>query len=129
MNDAHSQDIFQSGRLHLHPIAEIQQFRPTLTYLDVLTRQKAKPAAYEEEDDDNADAVPAGKAREVVVSARGGEQSGGGMGQMTGLRREMIATARKEQKEAWVDLEWFDEAVSTPFSIHPRLFSPSPSDL
>ncbi|KAG8882785.1 hypothetical protein FRB97_007719 [Tulasnella sp. 331] len=108
--------VMRDGKLHLHRISEIQQFRPTLTYLDVMARQKSKPATLDDEGDGGDEvepAIPASapKAREVVVSARGSEASGGGMGQMSALRREMISAARKEQKEGWVDLEWFDEMV------------------
>ncbi|KAG9011459.1 hypothetical protein FRB94_008290 [Tulasnella sp. JGI-2019a] len=121
--------VMRDGKLHLHRISEIQQFRPTLTYLDVLARQKSKPATLDdgEEGDEPEPAIPAAapKAREVVVSARGGEAGGSGMGQMTALRREMIAAARKEQKGAWVDLEWFDEMDLSAGASKARLLSTS----
>ncbi|KAG8928835.1 hypothetical protein FRC03_002415 [Tulasnella sp. 419] len=122
--------ILKNGELHLHPISQTHQFRPSLTYLDVLSR-KAKPQVgddeEEDEDEGNADKGKA-PARDVQISARGSGEGAGGaaaMGGLSAVRREMIATMRKEQEEKWHDLDWYDEKTSQAEASFNALFSTS----
>ena len=107
------------GEMHLHPISETYQFRPTMTYLDLLSRKTAPTVGDEEEEEEEVPAAkPAGAAhttaKEIVVSARDAT-AGASVGGLSALRRELISTLRKEQDEKWVDLEWHEQDVSDDF--------------
>jgi len=121
------------GQLHLHPIAETHQLRPTLTYLDVLSSRKTKRfragAGSESESDDGPppdpdepapiptpkkDKKPAGEAKEVQVSARKSDEKGGQQplqGGLSSVRRDMLSIIRTEEEENWQDLEFCDGEV------------------
>ncbi len=121
------------GELHLHPVKETHQFRPTLTYLDYLTnkhRRRGGGGDSDSEDDepppdpDEPSSVtpqkPAKKARapgetkEVHVTARKAVDDKGGMqalGGMTQSRRDMLAAIRAEEDEDWQDLQYNDMEV------------------
>ena len=118
------------GKLHLHPISETHQFRPTLTYLDTLSRKnkRARGAGSDSDSDDGpppdpdeiAPAVPpkkekktAGEAKEVHVSARkSDDQSGlGGQGSLSAVRREMLHIIRTEEEEQWESLAFCNVTV------------------
>jgi DNA-directed RNA polymerase-3 subunit RPC5 len=119
---------FIPGKLHLHPINETHQFRPTLTYLDVLSRKSRRPrgAGSDSDSDDGPPPDPdevapvvipkkekkAGDAKEVHVSARKSEdQSGPGQSGLSAVRREMLHIIRTEEDEKWEDLEFCDVMV------------------
>ncbi|KAG8904386.1 hypothetical protein FRB99_001841 [Tulasnella sp. 403] len=117
--------IMKDGRLHLHPISETHQFRPTLTYLDVLQR-RAKPMVGdvdEEEDEEGGGAAQQSKpaGREVVVRASGGADAN--LGGLSALRRDIITTMRKEQEDKWVDLEWNDEYSPEAAELYGSMFA------
>jgi len=118
------------GKLHLHPISETHQFRPTLTYLDILSRKnkRSRGAGSDSDSDDGpppdpddiAPVVPlkkekkaAGEAKEVHVSARkSDEQSGlGGQGSLSTVRREILHIIRVEEEERWEDLAFCNVTV------------------
>ena len=81
-----------SGKLHLHPISEIHQLRPTLTYLDILSRKNRRRGPGSDSDSDDGpppdpDEVPvaatpkkekktSGDEKEVHVTARKSDDSG-----------------------------------------------------
>ncbi|TEB39240.1 hypothetical protein FA13DRAFT_1725217, partial [Coprinellus micaceus] len=78
--------IVRDGKLHLHPVTEAHQFRPTLTYLDSLSRKNRRGGNDSDSDDgpppdpDDPTPVvttkktkkPVGDAKEVQVSTKGG---------------------------------------------------------
>jgi DNA-directed RNA polymerase-3 subunit RPC5 len=118
------------GQLHLHPISETYQFRPTLTYMDVLSSKGRRRAGEDSDSDDGPPPDPddptplpvppkkekkikAGEAKEVSVSARKSEDKSGMqlMGGLSTARREMLAIMRAEEDEVWEDLEFCDGEV------------------
>ncbi|KIM48063.1 hypothetical protein M413DRAFT_62760 [Hebeloma cylindrosporum] len=128
---AHVLGVIRDGKLHLHPIGETHQFRPTLTYLDILSR-KSRRSRGTDSDSDSDDGPPpdpdeagpvvapkkekkaAGDAKEVHVSARKSEdQSGPGQGGLSAVRREMLHIIRAEEDEQWEDLEFRDSGESS----------------
>lgn len=132
-----------TGKLHLHPISETHQLRPTLTYMDILTRKTRRRtgADSDEESDDGpppdpdepapAPAVPkkerkAADAKEVQVAVRRNDdksmQLGGGL---TATRREMLMAIRAEEDERWEDVQYYDGEVRSESYMH--LSSPDKS--
>ena len=118
------------GKLHMHPISQTHQFRPTLTYLDILSRKnKRNRGADSDSDSDDgpppdpdeiAPAVPlkkekkvTGEAKEVHVSARkSDDQSGLGVqGSLSAVRREMLHIIRVEEEEQWESLAFCNVTV------------------
>ena len=121
------------GHLHLHPISQTHQFRPTLSYLDVLSRKsrRTRGAGDDSDSDDGPppdpdDPTPVAttskkekqpsESKEVQVSAKkamedktGTQQSWGGMSQ---VRREMLTLLRDEAEEHWEELAVCDGEVS-----------------
>ena len=128
----------------MHPIDSTHQFRPTLTYLDILSR-KSKRRKDDDSDSDSDDGPPpdpdeptpvvapkkkekktsAGEAKEVQVSARRViEDKAGNLAQLSNARREMLAIIRAEQDESWRSLEFCDMEVCLNFSSFVRFLSP-----
>ena len=128
------------GTLHLHPLNETHQLRPTLTYLDALNRKSRRSRAGDSESDsgdgsppdpDDVSPVsahkkgkkPASEAKEVQVAARKAEEKGGRdlQGGMSAMRREMLMSLRAEEEEEWQDLVYHGPEVSCPyFPLHPH---------
>lgn len=124
-------NVIMLGQLHLHPISETHQFRPTLTYLDVLSRKnKRRTGTGSDSDSDDGpppdpdepapvpvtkkERKPAGETREVQVTARKAEDKGGMSGVSGGLsvvRREMLIAIRAEEDEDWKNLQFCDVTV------------------
>jgi DNA-directed RNA polymerase III subunit RPC5 len=127
-----------SGHLHLHPISETHQLRPTLTYLDVLSRKSRRSRASAGADgdsdsddgpppdpDDPTPAAPVAKkdkrpiteSKEVQVTAKRTSEDKTGMQQFQGglsqVRREMLTMMRDEAEEAWEELEYCDGEVTS----------------
>ena len=119
----------RSGKLFLHPINETHQFRPTLTYMDTLTRKsKRRGGGYSDDESDgpppDPDEAPPEKlapkkekkasssnAKEVTVAVRRGGESAEDLGGLSSLRRELIGKRKKEREEPWQSLNWNDEGV------------------
>lgn len=128
------------GKLILHPISEVLQFRPSLTYMDILSRRagaQSRRRAMGTDSDSESDGPPPdpdepapppkekekGKkkestselpAREVQVTTRRVEDMAGGMafpGGLSGVRREMLMQMRAESDDKWENLKWFDPEV------------------
>jgi len=117
------------GKLHLHPISETHQLRPTLTYLDILSRKNKRNRGGDSDSDsddgpppdpDEVAPVPqpkkekkaAGDAKEVHVSARKTDDQGGlNQGGLSAVRREMLHIIRSEEDEKWESLEFNDVTV------------------
>lgn len=118
---AHSRDI---GRLHLHPISETHQFRPTLTYMDMHLRKSKRGRGGDDSDSDDGpppdpdepapapvpkkEKKPAGDAKEVQVAVRKTAESQGLQftGGMTQIRRDMLTLMHAEEDERWDDYEY-----------------------
>lgn len=124
-----------TGQLHLHPVSEMHQLRPSLTYLDVLSRKNKRRTGggggSESDTDDGPPPDPdepvppppsikkekkvTGEAREVQVSARKASDDKGGVqplqGGLSTVRREMLLAIRAEEDEPWEDLDFCDWEV------------------
>jgi DNA-directed RNA polymerase-3 subunit RPC5 len=120
-----------AGQLHLHPINETHQLRPTLTYLDVFSRKTKRRGTGADSDSDDGpppdpdepppppvapkkDKKPA-EVKEVQVAARragpGDKGPGAMQGGLSAARSEMLMILRAEEDESWVDLDWYDGEV------------------
>ncbi|KAF7339645.1 DNA-directed RNA polymerase III subunit rpc5 [Mycena sanguinolenta] len=134
------------SQLHLHPISETHQLRPTLTYLDILSRKNKRSRAGGGSDSDSDDGPPpdpdepapppapkkekkpTGEAREVQVTARKSEDKGN-LQQIPGgpsaARREMLIAIRSEEDESWQDLEFHEVTTVESETIFEGIFSQS----
>ena len=117
------------GQLHLHPISQAHQLRPSLTYLDVQSRkQKRSRGGDDSESDDGPppdpdeplpvpvtkkEKKPVGEMREVQLTARKVDDKGAGpvQGALSVVRREMLQVIRVEEDESWKDLRYCDMMV------------------
>lgn len=123
-----------AGRLHLHPISETHQFRPTMTYMDMHTRKTRRRGGDDSDSDDGPppdpdepapapapkkEKKPAGEAKEVQVAVRKtGESSGPQFsGGLTQVRREMLTLIHAEEDERWVDFEYCGGEVCGMFCV------------
>ena len=132
--------LIHSGHLYLHPINQTHQFRPSMTYMDVLhrkTHRRKKTGADSDSDSDEGpppdpdEPAPANsppkappkasgsQAKEVQVSVKKAEDKGGQSltGGLSNARREMLMLIRNEDEEAWQDLDYFGGEVELIF-IH-----------
>lgn len=118
--------------MNLHPISETHQFRPTLTYLDILSHRnrRSHQGGSDFESDggpppDPDEPVPTEvtrkekateSGREVQVSARKSDDKGGAsaLGGLSAVRRDLLRTIRAEEDEEWADLLFFDVTVRVP---------------
>ena len=127
----------------MHPISESHQLRPTLTYLDVLSRKSKRSRAGDSDSDSDGgppldpdepappptkkEKKPTGEAKEVHVTARKADDPAGlGQGGISAVRREMLHIIRQEDEEKWESLDFYDVAVRIfqfPFrcTSHPNL--------
>ncbi|KAF5374783.1 hypothetical protein D9758_000141 [Tetrapyrgos nigripes] len=139
--------IVRDGELHLHPVSQIHQFRPTLTYLDILSRKTKRRGADSDSDSDNGpppdpdDPVPvaapkkkekkaAGPSREVHASAKKAvDDQTGNLAQLSTVRREMLAAIRTEEDESWEDLGYFDVTTLEAEEAFEKLFSQNSEEL
>ncbi|KIM85382.1 hypothetical protein PILCRDRAFT_359891 [Piloderma croceum F 1598] len=144
--------IVRDGHLHLHPVSEMHQLRPTLTYLDALSRKNKRRTGGAGSDSDSDDGPPpdpdepaprppspkkekksAGEPREVQVSARKSSDDKGGMqplqGGLSTARREILLAIRTENEEAWEDLEFCDVETADSESAFEAVFSQSAEPL
>lgn len=135
------QRISHVGKLHLHPITQTHQLRPTLTYLDILSRKnkRSRGGGFDSDSDDGPppdpdefapipmtkkEKKPSGEVKEVQVSARKVEDRGAqSQGGLSAIRREMLHAIRTEEDENWEDLQFCDETVCV------ILFTPDPTFL
>jgi len=132
----------------LHPIDETHQLRPTLTFLDILSRKskRSRGGGSDSDSDDGPlpdpdepvplpmpkkEKKPTGEAREVQVSARKADDKGTQpiQGGLSTVRREMLATIRTEEGETWEDLEYFDVETEESGEAFEAVFSRSGRDL
>ncbi|KAH9486791.1 DNA-directed RNA polymerase III subunit rpc5 [Psilocybe cubensis] len=138
---AHILGIVRDGKLHLHPVQEMHQFRPTLTYLDILSRKNRRSMGVGSDSDsddgpppdpDEVAPVPVAKkekkaandAKEVHVSARKSEDQGGQSG-LSSVRREMLQIMRAEEDEKWEDVQFCDVTTDQSVVAFESVFSQS----
>ncbi len=117
--------------MHLHPLTETHQLRPTLTYLDALDRKgrRNRGADSDSESDGGGpppdpDEVPpistlpkakgpVGGAKEVQVTALKVDEKGGPhlQGGLSTIRREMLMGIRAEEEDEWQELAYHSPEV------------------
>ncbi|THU91756.1 hypothetical protein K435DRAFT_673485 [Dendrothele bispora CBS 962.96] len=150
MQGAQMLGVIRDGELHLHPVSQIHQFRPTLTYLDVLSR-KHKRKGVNDSDSESDDGPPpdpdepttpvvtpkkkekkstAGEAKEVHVSARKAvDDKTESLAQLSTVRREMLAAIRNEEDENWTSLSYHDVTTIEAGDTFEKLFSQNREEL
>ena len=126
------------GHLHLHPVQETHQLRPSLTYLDVFHRKARRRKAGDDSDSDSDDGPPpdpddatpapvkkepkastSGEEKDIQVSVKKtDDKSGQSAIGLTAVRREMLLMIRNEEEEPWQDLNYYDGEVRSPSSTH-----------
>jgi len=136
--------VVRNGTLHLHPLSETHQLRPTLTYLDTLNRKSRRPRGADS-DSDSGDGTPpdpdevspvsitkkakkpSGEAKEVQIAARKAEEKGGRdlQGGLSTIRREMLMSIRAEEEEGWQDLTYHVAESTESSEAYEALFSQS----
>jgi len=114
--------------LHLHPVNETHQLRPTLTYLDVLSRKTRRHVDDESDSDagpppDPEEPVPpppppkekkpVGDAKDVQVAAKKTDEKGL-QGGFSSVRRDMLKALHDEEDEQWTAYSFFDSEVRPP---------------
>lgn len=112
------------------PISETHQFRPTLTYLDIVSRKArhSRGGGSDSESDDGPPPDPdevlpvvtaskkekkAAESKEVQVSARKTGDDKSLQGGMSAARREMLLAMRAEEDEPWQPVQFCDGEVLT----------------
>ncbi|KAG8700617.1 hypothetical protein FRC09_005844 [Ceratobasidium sp. 395] len=116
--------IIRDGKLYLHPIQDVQQLRPSLTYLDAAAKKHKRSRGADDSDDegpppDPDEPVPApttpkekdkkkSDAKEVLVTARKTDDKSGAqvVGGLSAIRRDMLNMMREEQEEKWQPLDY-----------------------
>lgn len=141
--------IVRGGRLNLHPISETYQFRPTLTYLDALSKKNKRTGADDDSDSDDGppldpDEPPpavqaskkekkqAGEAKEVQVTARKAlddKNTGSMQGGLSASRRDMLALIRAEEDDVWQNFEFCDNDTEEAGIAFESMFSISTEEL
>ncbi|KAH9946798.1 hypothetical protein B0H21DRAFT_778910 [Amylocystis lapponica] len=143
--------VVRDGRLHLHPISETHQLRPSLTYMDVLTRKNKRHRGAGGSDDDSdygpppdpdepapapapapkKEKKPAVDAKEVQVSVRkaGDDKSSQFQGGLTAVRREMLMMIHAEEDAKWDDYDYCDGEAAESNEAFEAVFSQSTEQL
>jgi len=134
--------VVRDGRLHLHPIGETHQFRPSQTYLDVIARRTTARERRRDSDEESDGPPPdpddpnppapvvkkakkTGEIKEVQVTARKAEEKGGQQlfGGLSQIRREILSKMREEREEPWENLDWCDIETEESVDAFEQLFS------
>ncbi|KAI5121331.1 hypothetical protein M0805_003798 [Coniferiporia weirii] len=141
--------IVRDGHIHLHPISQAHQFRPTLTYMDVHLRKSRRTRSGAEDDSDSDDGPPpdpddpnptastkkepkqTGEAKDVNVSVRKADDKGvqSFTGGLTAARREMLHAMREEDEEPWQEFEYCDGETEEAAESFNAVFSSSEDKL
>jgi len=131
--------VMRDGELHLQPITETLQLRPTMGYLDALSKKSnSRHGAGSDSDEDGPPPDPddptpvaptpkkekkaAGPAKEVQVTARKVDPSGQ-LGGLSSVRREMLLKIREEADEKWENLDWRSATTAESEDTFESLFS------
>ncbi|KAG1826092.1 DNA-directed RNA polymerase III subunit Rpc5 [Suillus subaureus] len=134
--------VVRNGQLHLQPISETHQFRPTLTYLDIMSRKSRRSRGDAGSDEDSDDGPPPDpdepppiqttskkekkplEVKEVQVSARkAADDKGNLQGGLSAVRREMLLAIRAEEDEVWEDLDFCDGETAEGHEAFEAVFS------
>ncbi|KAF8559217.1 hypothetical protein OG21DRAFT_712520 [Imleria badia] len=132
--------VVRDGRLHLVPVSETHQFRPTLTYLDIMSRKArhSRGGGSDSESDDGPPPDPdevlpvvtapkkekkAAEAKEVQVSARKSGDDKSIQGGMSTARREMLLAIRAEEDEPWQPVQFCDGETEDSNQVFESIFS------
>ncbi|TDL28410.1 hypothetical protein BD410DRAFT_780909, partial [Rickenella mellea] len=141
--------VLRDGRLHLHPVSQIHQLRPSLTYLDVLMRKTTKRSRTGDGSDSESDEAPLdpdeparppspkkekkppGDSKEVTVAVRKAEEKGAQyvQGGISGVRREMLQIVRDEEEEKWQDVDYCDGETHEAMDAFEAVFSKTEDQL
>ncbi|THH03229.1 hypothetical protein EW145_g6424 [Phellinidium pouzarii] len=125
--------IVRDGHIHLHPISQTHQLRPTLTYMDVHLRKSRRSRVGVDDDSDSDDGPPpdpddpnppAPVKKRTKSSDGRGERSG-----LTVARREMLHAMREEEEEPWQDFEYHDGETEEAAEAFNAIFSKSDDKL
>ncbi|EKM83764.1 hypothetical protein AGABI1DRAFT_117241 [Agaricus bisporus var. burnettii JB137-S8] len=136
--------VMRNGKLNLHPIGETHQFRPTLTYLDILSRRdrRSRLGGSDSETDDGPPPDPEepppvdvpkrdkkapGPGKEIQVSAGRADDKGSvsTLGGLSAVRRDMLRAIRAEEDEEWCSLHFFDTLTDESATVFETMFSRS----
>ncbi|KIJ68300.1 hypothetical protein HYDPIDRAFT_106473 [Hydnomerulius pinastri MD-312] len=132
--------IVRDGQLHLLPISETHQFRPTLTHLDTMSRKSRRSRGGAGDDSDSDDGPPPDpdeappvaapkkdkkpvEAKEVQVSVRKSGDDKTLQGGMSTVRREMLLAIRNEEDEPWQHVEFCDGETPESNEVFETMFS------
>lgn len=134
--------VIHNDRLHLVPVSETHQFRPTLTYLDLTSRKSGRSRRgagsdsdsddYPPDPDEPAPVVTAPKkekklaeGKEVQVSARKlvEDRNSNIQGGMSAIRREMLLAIRAVEDEPWQAVEFCDGETEESNQVFQSIFS------
>jgi len=136
--------VVRNGRLSLHPIAETLQLRPTLTYMDHLSKKKGGRGGEESGSEDDGppqypdevtlDVVkkekPEPQAKEVQVSVRKSmPDEKNVLGGLSVQRRELLAHIRAEAEDPWEELVYHDGASDESHDAFESLLSKEEQEL
>ncbi|KAI0318482.1 DNA-directed RNA polymerase III subunit Rpc5 [Amylostereum chailletii] len=138
--------VVRNGHLHLHPVAETHQLRPTLTYLDALSKKSKRSrggGGWDSDSDEGPppdpdealpppvvkkEKKPTGEARDVQVAARKSEGQNL-QGGLSTVRREMLVAIHAEEDEVWTDFEFHDAESAESAEAYEAIFSQHFEDL
>ncbi|KIK95374.1 hypothetical protein PAXRUDRAFT_827066 [Paxillus rubicundulus Ve08.2h10] len=133
--------VVRDGRLHFVPISETHQFRPTLTYLDIMSRKSRRSRGGGGSDTESDDGPPPDpdevapvvappkrdkrpvEVKEVQVSVRKPGDDKSLQGGMSAIRREMLLAIRAEEEEPWRSIEFCDGETAESDEVFESMFS------
>ncbi|KAH9937562.1 DNA-directed RNA polymerase III subunit Rpc5 [Fomitopsis serialis] len=132
--------IVRDGQLHLHPISETHQLRPTLTYMDVLNRKNRRGRGGAGSDDDSDEGPPPDpdepapapapkKEKKPAGGAKERRQGSSAQGGMTQVRRDMLKLIHDEEDQEWQDYQYCDGEAEESNNAFDSVFSRSDEQL
>ncbi|BGP12762.1 hypothetical protein JCM10213_007277 [Rhodosporidiobolus nylandii] len=131
--------VVKNDALHLNPVNQTFQLRPSLTYLDNLLaiERRAKRAAQAGDDDDDEEMsdteLKKEEAKAVQVSvkqAAGSDPNKGPLGGGNGRAGAgLFAPLRAEESESWKPLQHYHANTKVASKAFKRMFTPSEQEL
>ncbi|GAA5980232.1 hypothetical protein JCM11641_005514 [Rhodosporidiobolus odoratus] len=130
--------VVKNDALHLNPVNQTFQLRPSLTYLDNILAQerRAKRAAQAGDDDDDEDVSDTelrkeeAKAVQVSIKQQGGDAGKGPLGGGNGRAgADLFSPMRAEEMESWKPLQHYHANTKVAVKAFKRLFTPSKEPL
>ncbi|KAI5991640.1 DNA-directed RNA polymerase III subunit Rpc5 [Pisolithus albus] len=134
--------VIRDDRLHLVPVSETHQFRPTLTYLDLTSRKSGRSKGGAGTDSDSDDYPPdpdepvpvvaaakkekkPAEGKEVQMSARKlvEDRNNSIQGGMSAIRREMLLAMRAVEEEPWQAIEFCDSGTEESNQVFQSILS------